>query len=113
MKTLLIIAPALVFVLGLVEALTILPSGQRARRVVLILSITGLVLYVGGYVTGLIGDHLQPGVDSWCSGPISTVGIVMMVIGLVGAVIMLPVELLTAILCRKKIEANNELESVA
>ena len=111
MITFVILAPAIVFALGLVEAFTILPRGKRARRVVAVLSLVGLVLYVGGYATGLIGDRLQPGVDSWCWGPISSVGIIMMLIGLVGAVIMLPVEILTAIFCRgNKTGANHFLE---
>ena len=112
MATFVILAPVIVFALGLVEAFTILPAGGRARRIVATLSILGLMLYVGGYVTGLIGDHLQPGVDSWCWGPISSVGIIMMLIGFVGAVIMLPLDIAAIILGTKKkyTEANKSMD---
>ena len=96
------ITPAIVFAFGIFEAFTMLPPGKRARSVVAAISILGLVLYVGGYVTALLGDYLQPGVDSWCSGPISMVGMIMLIIGFAGAVILLPVEILMIILAEEK-----------
>lgn len=114
MAIFIIIAPALVLVLGVVEAFTILSSGTRSRRAVAAISILGLVMYVGGYATGLIGERLQPGVDSWCWGAISSVGIIMMVIGFVGAVIVIPVGILTVIFCRgNKAGANQQMQPIA
>ena len=49
------------------------------KKVCLTVGLFGIVLYVGGWATGMIGDRINPGVDSFCSGKTSSCGIIMMV----------------------------------
>lgn len=82
--TLIILAPLLPLFLSVVAGLS---RQTRLKKVSLIVGILGLVLYVGGWTTGMIGDRIHPGGDSFCWGKTSTCGVLIMLAGVPVAVI--------------------------
>lgn len=76
--TLIILAPLLPLLLSIVAGFS---RQTRLKNTSLIVGILGLILYVGGWATGMIGDRINPGVDSFCWGKTSTCGVLIMLLG--------------------------------
>lgn len=76
--TLIILAPLLPLILSVVAGFS---RNTRMKKVALAAGILGLVLYVGGWITSMIGDRINPGVDSFCWGKTSTCGALIMLSG--------------------------------
>jgi drug/metabolite transporter (DMT)-like permease len=82
--TLIILAPLLPLLLSLVAGWS---RKTRMKKVAFAAGVLGVVLYVGGWTTGMIGDRINPGVDSFCWGKTSTCGILIMLAGVPVAVV--------------------------
>jgi hypothetical protein len=76
--TLIILAPLLPLLLSIVAGFS---RSTRMKKVVLATGVVGVVLYVGGFTTSMIGDRINPGVDSFCWGKTSTCGALIMLSG--------------------------------
>jgi len=76
--TLIILAPLLPLLLSIVAGWS---RKTRLKKVALATGILGVVLYVGGWTTGMIGDRINPGADSFCWGKTSTCGVLIMLSG--------------------------------
>lgn len=76
--TLIILAPLLPLLLSIVAGLS---RNTRMKKVAFATGILGVVLYLGGWTTGMVGDRINPGADSFCWGKTSTCGVLIMLAG--------------------------------
>ncbi len=84
-------------IVGLIETATGRVTARLSRRVFAI-SVVGLVLYTGGYVAGLLGDHFLPGAgEPFAWGPATPYAMVIMLLGVLGSLALLPLEAIAAV----------------
>ena len=89
--------PVAIPILGLIEAASGRAAPRLSRRV-RIISFTGLALYAGGYVAGLLGDHFLPGSgEPFAWGPATPFVMIVMLLGVAASAVLLPLEAIAAV----------------
>ena len=75
-----------IIMIPLIPLIAGIAAGARRKTVLetatLVVAALGLLLYAGGFVTSLIGDRIHPSLEPFAWGKMTTVGAVMMLLGL-------------------------------